>query len=493
MNPLLFGVITGPNFQAAEAALSASILSIHGIELRLDYFEEFDIEEVKAFIACCPLPVMLTLRRQDQGGRFQGSEEERLNLLKLLCQLKPAFIDLEFDVPATWRKKLFESYPHISFLSSYHDFHGMPDDLEAVYSQVKTPHAHIYKIAVTANSSLDALKVLCFAKSHSNQDKIIAIAMGDYGHPSRILAPVVGTFLTYAPLGDSTAPGQLTADELQSVYRFSKLNRNTQVFSLIGDPVDKSLGALIHNAVFEDANLNAVYIKIPLKKEEISAFFNLCKHLPFKGFSITMPHKEAVLAYLTQPSSQVKNIGACNTIHVVDHKLLGFNTDGIGALNAIEKRIKVKGKRVVFIGAGGAAKALIYEAAERGAQITILNRTPEKAIDLALSCNGRGGGWELFPEACKSGYDVIVNCIPDSDQIEEDWILPGKIAMDIVYVPKDTPFLMKAKRQKCQIVYGYEMFAQQALEQERIWFLKEIDLGRAYTIIEKVVRQLLCG
>ena len=199
-----------------------------------------------------------------------------------------------------------------------------------------------------------------------------------------------------------------------------------------------------------------------------------------------MPHKEAVLVYLSQPSSQIKNIGACNTIDVVDHKLLGYNTDGIGALNAIERKAKVNGKHIVFIGAGGAAKALICEAAERGAKITILNRTPEKAITLALSCNGRGGGWELFPELCKSGYDVIVNCIPDSDQIQQDWILPGTIAMDIVYVPKDTPFLMKAKRQQCAIVYGYEMFAQQALEQERIWFPKEIDLDKAYTIIEKI-------
>ena len=93
---------------------------------------------------------MLTLRRQDQGGRFQGSEDERLSLLESLCQLKPAFIDLEFDVPAPWRQKLFESYPHVSFLSSYHDFNGMPEDLEAIYTSVKTPHAHIYKIAVTA-------------------------------------------------------------------------------------------------------------------------------------------------------------------------------------------------------------------------------------------------------------------------------------------------------------------------------------------------------
>ncbi len=494
MSALLFGAISGPDLKAAEALLEKSRPFIDGIELRLDHFSTIDKDALRAFLQRCGLPVMMTLRRKDQGGSFPGSETERLELLESLCELKPAYLDLEYDVPADYRKKLFESYRNITFLSSFHDFSHMPADLEEIYQKVKTPHAHIYKIAVTAKSSLDALKVLAFVQSHSEKGKIIGIAMGDDGKPTRILAPVVGSFLTYAMLSSdrSTAPGQLTAEQLQKTYCFSKLNRQTEIFALIGDPVDKSLGTIIHNAVFEDAALNAVYINMRVKKEEIPTFFSLTAHLPFKGFSITMPDKEAVLPYLKEASPQVRAIGACNTIKIVGRDQMGYNTDGIGALNAIERMGKVLGKHIVFVGAGGAAKALIYEAVQRGALVTVINRTAEKAIEIANAYGCRGGGWELLPEVSENGYDVIVNCIPESDLIDEKWILPGKIAMDIVYVPKNTPFLVKASQKKCRIVFGYEMFVGQALEQERLWFPDSIDFDKAYrTIEEKVVGRLV--
>ncbi len=128
---------------------------------------------------------------------------------------------------------------------------------------------------------------------------------------------------------------------------------------------------------------------------------------------------------------------------------------------------------------------------KRGAQVTILNRTPEKAEALAAQFGGRGGGWELFPDVCAQGYDVLINCIPESELIEEAWILPGTIAMDTVYIPKNTPFLVKASAKGCQIVFGYEMFIQQALEQQRLWRAGKIDLGRASKIIEAIVAQSL--
>jgi 3-dehydroquinate dehydratase/shikimate dehydrogenase len=248
---------------------------------------------------------------------------------------------------------------------------------------------------------------------------------------------------------------------------------------------------LIHNAVFEDQKINAVYLRIAVKNEQLSAFFSLARQLPFKGLSVTMPHKEAVMPYLNETSIQTQVIGACNTIVISDGKWTGYNTDGIGAMNAIEKRRIVYGSHIVFIGAGGAAKALIFEAAQRGAFVTVINRTPDKAIEIATAMKGRGGGWDLLPEVCKSGYDVIIKCIPEEDPIDEKWVLPEKIAMDIVYVPKNTPFLIKAAQKKCQIVYGYEMFVGQAVEQLRLWYPKSIDFERAYAIIEEKVLSAL--
>jgi 3-dehydroquinate dehydratase/shikimate dehydrogenase len=268
----------------------------------------------------------------------------------------------------------------------------------------------------------------------------------------------------------------MSAQELQEVYRFRKQDRNTEIYALIGDPADKSLGHLFHNAFFEDAGVNAVYLRICVKKDALASFFTAISALPFKGLSVTMPHKETVLPLLTDISMQTRLIGACNTIQCTSNQMIGHNTDGIGALNAIEKRGNVFGKHLLFIGAGGAAKAMIFEALERGAYVTVVNRTPERALKIAKSIDPNhlkkvnAGGWDLMPKVCTQGYDVIINCIPESDLIEEQWILPKKIAMDVVYTPKNTPFLIKASKKKCLIIFGGEMFVGQALEQQRLWF-----------------------
>lgn len=493
MSALLFGVIPGPDITSAEHVLACGRAFVDGIELRLDHFDKIDTQALNAFIQSCGLPVMFTVRRNDQGGVFQGTEGERLELLEQLCALQPTYLDLEYDVPEDFRKKLFETHPNISFLSSYHDFAQTPQDIEAIFNKIKTPYAHIYKVVFTAKSSIDALRFLEFMQSYRGKEKIISSCMGEEGKITRILAPIFGSVLSYATIVEShtTAPGQLIAKELQEIYRFRQLNRQTQVYAAIGDPIDQSLGHLVHNAVFNEEKINAVYLRIGVKTDELSAFFALILKLPFKGLSVTMPHKEAVMPFLSQTSIETRVIGACNTIQMKQGMMIGHNTDGIGALNAIERHGLVFGKHIVCIGAGGAAKALIFEAAQRGAFVSIVNRTPEKAIEIASLIKGRGGGFDLLPEICKQGYDVIINCIPESDLVDEQWILPEKIAMDIVYVPKNTPFLIKASQKKCKIVYGYEMFVRQALEQERLWFPQEINVEKAYAIIEEKVTSTL--
>ena len=493
MSALLFGVIPGPDVASAEHLLAQGKIFIDGIELRLDHFERIDLQALSAFVKSCGLPVMFTVRRNDQGGVFHGSEKERLELIEKLCALQPAYFDLEYDVPEDFRRKLFETYSKVSFLSSYHDFSQTPVDFEEILSKIKTPYAHIYKMVFTAKSSIDSLRFLTFLQSHQGKEKIIGSCMGEEGKITRILAPIFGSYLNYATMAECapTAPGQMSAKELQEIYRFGQLNDQTQIYAVIGDPIDQSLGHLVHNAIFDAEKINAVYLRIRVKAQELSSFFALILKLPFKGLSVTMPHKESVMPLLSQVSIETRISGACNTIQIKQGTMIGYNTDGIGALDAIERHGPVFGKHIVFIGAGGAAKALIFEAAQRGAFASIVNRTPEKAIEIANMVKGRGGGFDLLPEVCKQGYDVIINCIPESDLVDEKWILPEKIAMDVVYTPKNTPFLAKAMQKKCKIVYGYEMFIGQALEQERIWFPEEIDFEKVYSIIEKQVTSAL--
>ncbi len=225
----------------------------------------------------------------------------------------------------------------------------------------KTP-AFFYKIAVTAKNCLDALRLVCWAKK--SDGKLIAISMGSHGQVSRIFGPITGSPITYAALEEDqkSAPGQLSAKTLIERYHHRSLNLHTALYGLIGDPVDQSISDKTHNSLITACGLNAQYVKVQVCPAELSDFLQFAKKLPFQGLSVTMPLKEHILPFLDDIDPQAFDIGAVNTILFEKSKIFGFNTDGTGALNAIEKECQVKNKRIVIIGAGGAAKAIAYEA-----------------------------------------------------------------------------------------------------------------------------------
>ncbi|MDP1880011.1 MAG: shikimate dehydrogenase, partial [Parachlamydiaceae bacterium] len=189
------------------------------------------------------------------------------------------------------------------------------------------------------------------------------------------------------------------------------------------------------------------------------------------GASVTMPLKENVKELLDEIDPVAQKIGAVNTLFFRKGKVKGFNTDCIGALNAIEEQSGlVIGKKIVILGAGGAAKAIVYEACKRGAKVVILNRRSEKAQQLANQFNCEGYGLESIHEIYQQGYDILINCTPSSMPIEPQYILEKAVIMDIVSKPKETPFLQEAIKIGCQVIFGYDMFINQAKEQHQIWF-----------------------
>lgn len=417
-------VIKGPRLEDAKKQIGEAIASkADMVELRLDLFDVWDLKDLDVRI---PMICKVT---------------------KDLPEVFPDFIDCEHGLDLPEGTKL---------ILSHHNFEETPD-LEALYSEMKKTPATYYKIAVTPKSSTDALKILTFAKSKKD---VIAIGMGSYGEITRILAPLI----TYASLDDSqtTAPGQLSIETMLQKYRCHSINPETRLYGLIGDPVDKSISDETHNCFMESMGLNAVYVKMQVTSSELAEFFPLAKNL-FSGLSVTMPLKEAILPFLDAIDPEALSIGAVNTILVRDDKLLGFNTDGKGALNAIEKECAVSGKHIVILGAGGAAKAIAFESIKRGAHVTLVNRDKTKAVDLANRFNCQSS--DCMPKA----YDILINCTP-TFPIKEECILPNALVMDITTKPKDTPFLIAAKSKGCKVIYGYKMFLEQANLQFEHWF-----------------------
>jgi len=432
------------------------------IELRLDLLEKNDLGHISKLKSASKLPLIFTLRRKDQGGAFSGSESEREEKLLELLTLKPDYVDLEYD--CAFANKID---PDISIISSYHDFEKTPDNLEEILAQMNRFPAAIKKIATMANSSIDALRMLNFSKKHG----IAGMCMGEEGRITRILGPVVDSPLVYASIGKAVAPGQVSAAELCELYRFHQLNRETRIYALIGDPVSKSIGHLCHNHIFKKEKENAVYVKFRITPQEVPQFFKEISSLPFFGFSVTMPLKEHVAPHLDVIDGKAKAMGAINTLTKREGNWYGTNTDGEGALDALERKGKVHGKTLLIIGAGGAAKGIAHAATDRGGKVMVANRTQKKGESLASKIGGVAISLDKVPD-----YDIIINTTPigmspniQNLPIADKEIRERKIVFDVIMNPKETKFLNIGQNKGGEIVHGYEMFSQQALRQLKGW------------------------
>lgn len=437
---MLCGVVTGPSFEEVQEQIEQACQYADSVELRWDYFDSLD------FKISCPIPMIFTLRPLSQGGFYKKSEITRLQDLEKLLELKPDYVDLEYTVSDEDLIR-FKQYP-VKIILSYHDFESTPDDLEGLFANFKKRKTDFYKIATHAKSTLDSLRMLNFTKKSS--DHVIGLCMGEYGIITRIL-----NHWSYASIGEPIAKGQLSLKELVECYRFKSINDETALFGLIGDPVDKSPSNITHNNVFIFYNQNALYVKMRITSDELETFFKEIKLLNFKGLSVTMPLKEAVMPFLDAIDKKASSIGAVNTIVLKYNQKIGFNTDCKGALAAIEEKICVKGKKVFFIGAGGSAKAIALGVTLKGADVTIFNRT-KKPNTKHLN-------------EITSDYDLLINCTPDEMPISPDIIKEKSVVMDIRSVPKWTNLLIEAKAKNCTLIFGYDMFIHQAIGQFELW------------------------
>jgi 3-dehydroquinate dehydratase / shikimate dehydrogenase len=455
---MLFTSVLEKDIESFRKVISPYKEDIDAIELRLDLLESLDIEKILEII---DKPVVFTLRRKDQGGFYIKDEKKRIADIKFLLKYKPEYFDIEYDTFVNIND-LKNISPKTQFICSYHQFEDSFCDIENIYQMMPKGYEH-YKIAFQSISSIESLRSLFFTKKYKD---LTCIAMGGKGSFARILTPLVGGFLNYVFINKKTADGQIDLKTAVDIYRLNKLSKKTKSFALIGSPVNKSYGHLFFNKLFKKETVDAVYVKIDLKVDELDGFFSYVKKLKiFSGFSVTMPLKEEVIKYLNKIDDT--DIGAVNTI---DKDLVGYNTDKKGFLAAIEN-IQVKNKKVVILGAGGAAKAIAFALKEKQANIFIYNRTLAKAKALARSVQGSFGSLNDIDE-----YDILINTIPYKENkfpLNLNFIKKNKVIMDIISNPVDTLILKKAKEKKCRCVYGYEMYLNQAIYQYIIWLKKK--------------------
>jgi shikimate dehydrogenase len=306
--------------------------------------------------------------------------------------------------------------------------------------------------------------------------------MGTAGVATRVLGPSRGAFLTYAALESETgtAPGQISAKELKQIYRIEKINRQTRIFGLMGLPVCHSVSPLIHNAAFEALGINAVYI--PFEVRDAKAFIKRMIHprtreldWNFGGLSVTAPHKAAVMGSLDWIDPVAEEIGAVNTIVVQNEELHGYNTDARGVIKPLaEKFGALKGARCAVLGAGGAARGVLWGLQKASAELTIFARNTEKAAILAKEFDV---AYEPLAEARFDGFDVVINTTPLGTFGESETKTPAnarqlggaRLVYDLVYNPTETLFLREAKDAGCETLGGLSMLIAQGAEQFNLW------------------------
>ncbi len=494
--------------QHADTALTAGA---NAIELRLDLTGPYSADDLRALRRTIPseVPLILTIRSSAEGGAWDGGDDDRVSRLIELGPLVD-YIDVELALwlrSANIRQKIglaLRRAGHVSqhagheeiedarprrLILSRHDHAGRPASLHSdLLAMCKEPLCDVAKLAWRARTVRDNFEA--FELLRESPRPVIAICMGGHGVASRVLAKKFGAFGTFsAPAaGLETAVGQLTLVDMRTRYRWDDMDAQTAVYGLIGEPIAHSLSPVAHNAAFDSAHVNAVYLPFEVSPgyEPLKAFMVEAMARPWldlRGLSITIPHKENALRFLRESGGDLDEtslrIGAINTIRIDDGgRLVGRNTDYDAALASISKAVgrdpsQFKGLRTSVLGAGGVARAVVAALTAHGAIVTIFNRTENKASALSAEFGCRHRPWA---ERETATADLLVNCTSvglwpaaSESPVSPKALSPPMAVFDTVYRPIQTRLLTDARGKGCPTQDGLSMFLHQAQAQFELW------------------------
>jgi len=437
------------------------------VELRLDWIN--GEVNLKRLLADRPCPVLIACRRESDGGKWTGSEPQRLMLLRTAIAEGVEYVDLELDVAGSVPR-----FGKTKRVVSYHNFRKTPDDLPAIHAQLAALDPDVVKLSTMANQPHDNLRMLQLVGKSSKPT--VGFCMGDIGTASRILCGRFGSPWTYATFHQERVlvPGQLSFQQMAEVYHYDEIDAGTVVYGVIADPVGQSLSPQVHNMALRHAGINGVYLPFRVPAENLDQFFDDAQQWGIRGLSVTIPHKEAVLRKLTKYEPAVKGIGAANTIVFDGDQRIGYNTDFRAAMDCLDRAMQpptydrgpIDGKTVLVLGAGGAARAIVYGLKRRRANVVVAARTDIRADQLAERMECRAVDWMARHTVSP---DVLVNCTPigmhpnvDETPFDKHHLRPSMVVFDLVYNPENTLLIKDARSQSCTVVTGVEMFVRQA-------------------------------
>lgn len=468
------------------------------VELRVDRLNHDEVFEVHKFPSLVKMPVILTIRREKDGGEFKGGEYARSltfsRCLNASLEGRKSFdyIDLEDDFCVNELEEACEILK-IKIIRSHHSINEPIKDYDGLIEKIKKQKYDIIKIAVHSSSLTDTQRLFEISEKLKNEEHIL-IAMGKYGISSRILASKLDSKWVYAFSFDEIEMKGLEdeAVEIEDLgfrYKFNKILKKDALYGIIGSSVNNAASIADHNLYIKDRKLLASYI--PLSAKNIEEAIEMARYLGLKGLSVTAPFKMQAMQYASEIAESAKKIGSCNTLTFFGKcffdRITAYNTDIIGfekALKSFMKEELTPSLRVSVLGAGGVSRAVCYVLHKLGLKdVMVFNRTHAKAKRIADEYNFQSYILdESVVEAIKEHSHLIINASscggPEYRNVD---ILPfykfkgDERVLDLNYnaspYSHTKPLLVeRAKSRGCMAEDGYLMFKYQAIEQQKIFY-----------------------
>lgn len=488
-HPRLCLTLTERTIQENLAALKASLPFVDMCELRVDCLAPDQQLMAVEFPQMAGLPVILTIRRQSDGGQWAGDEENRTRLFEQLLNSDGrhfAYVDLEDDFRNTGIEQLAGA-AGTRVIRSLHDFSGPVKNIADCARTMRGNTDEIPKIACKVNNCSELAQLFCETAFFDDFPHIIC-AMGEFGRLSRILAGKTHSLLTYCSPGQAgtrmASFGHLTPETLVRTYGFRQLDKDTELYAVTGWPLEHTLSPELHNSAFAAEGWPARMVSLPA--ETAAEALACAEILGVRGMAVTIPHKQSIMKLLTAVSPEAKAVGAVNTVVRTASGWQGTNTDVLGFRRAFLAFLgweNLVGHKVAIIGAGGAARAVAFVIAQLGGSACVFNRTLEKAEELAqrygfqaATLGEESAGLlsefsEIIVQTTSVGLSSLKEVDNSSDPIPFYSFRGDEKLFELIYSPDETTVMARARSAGCRAENGLTMLLEQAKAQ-RYFFIK---------------------
>jgi shikimate 5-dehydrogenase len=480
------------------------------LELRMDLI----MGDLRLLMERCrsysiPVKVLVTNRRRGPSpSEESGGEGQRIALLEEAVRLGADYVDIELDTAESLRQGLLATASshdkRTKVIISHHDFRKTPSfkTLKDIFHDCIESGASIAKIVTLAKSPEDNFTVLgLIPYARGIKKDIIAFCMGEEGRESRVMAPLIGSYLSFTSLtyGLASAPGQLTLGEMEDamnlagcgLYREGRLSvpPNARIFGILGNPVKQSLSPLMHDAALRKMKIAGKYL--PFCMQDLASALRGIREIGIRGVGITMPYKVAVMEHLDEVDDDAHKIGAVNTVVNDNGRLKGLNTDWLGLVQSLREFMDIKGRVFTILGAGGTARAAVFGIKREGGMPVIVNRNIARGERLA-----KEWACPFYPlsELDRVKADCLINTTPvgmmpntGESPVSGALLVNYQFVMDVIYNPLKTRLMRDAEKAGCKTIPGLGMFVHQGAEQIRLWTGQEAPRD----LMKQVVRERL--